>query len=372
MRRVSSCCRVPSSRASGSSRSGLLDVVRSASAEIADFPRVELVGVDDELAVSGRAVADLAHLVAELLENATSFSPPDAAVVVSGANTASGFVLAVSDQGIGMPPEKIAEANQLLAKPPVVGLALSRALGLHVVGVARGSPRHHRRAAARRAASASWRSSRCRRRSSSARPPRPPPAPPVFAPDVGPDGSAHAARRASRRVASGRRAAGGGVAAEGLADPEPARDARGDAPRRRHRAEPCSPSPASSKRRRSSIAPRILRVEVPSVSEEPPFGVLEAPHAKSRSRRGAAFEEPGDAPLPTRVPGHHLSHQPTVAGDEQSPRPIRSVRTACTNCSRATTSASAAGAPSTTAIRRIADRRRPTRRPAVARSVPGG
>ena len=112
---------------------GLLDVVRSASAEIADFPRVELVGVDDELAVSGRAVADLAHLVAELLENATSFSPPDAPVVVSGADTASGFVLAVSDRGIGMPPEKIAEANQLLAKPPVVGLALSRALGLHVV-----------------------------------------------------------------------------------------------------------------------------------------------------------------------------------------------------------------------------------------------
>ncbi len=112
---------------------GLLDVVRSASAEIADFPRVDLVGVDDQLAVSGRAVADLAHLLAELLENATSFSPPDAAVVVSGANTAQGFAVAISDQGIGMPPEQIAEANQLLAKPPVVGLALSRALGFHVV-----------------------------------------------------------------------------------------------------------------------------------------------------------------------------------------------------------------------------------------------
>jgi signal transduction histidine kinase len=111
----------------------LLDVVRAAAAEIADFARVELVGVDDTLAVTGRAVADLAHLLAELLENATSFSPPDSSVVVSGAPTATGFVLAVSDQGIGMPPERIAEANRLLVKPPAVGLALSRALGLHVV-----------------------------------------------------------------------------------------------------------------------------------------------------------------------------------------------------------------------------------------------
>jgi hypothetical protein len=54
--------------------------------------------------------------------------------VVSGAVSATGFVLAVSDQGIGMAPDRIAEANVLLANPPVVGLAMSRALGLHVVG----------------------------------------------------------------------------------------------------------------------------------------------------------------------------------------------------------------------------------------------
>jgi signal transduction histidine kinase len=112
----------------------LIDVVRAAAAEITDFPRVELVGIDDDLAVSGRAVSDVAHLLAELLENATSFSPPNTAVVVSGAVSATGFVLAVSDQGIGMAPDRIVEANTLLADPPVVGLALSRALGLHVVG----------------------------------------------------------------------------------------------------------------------------------------------------------------------------------------------------------------------------------------------
>jgi signal transduction histidine kinase len=112
----------------------LIDVVRAAAAEITDFPRVELVDIDDGLAVSGRAVSDVAHLLAELLENATSFSPPDSAVVVSGAVSATGFVLAVSDQGIGVAADRMAEANKLLADPPVVGLALSRALGLHVVG----------------------------------------------------------------------------------------------------------------------------------------------------------------------------------------------------------------------------------------------
>ena len=106
---------------------GLLDVVRSAAAEIADFPRVELVGIDDRISVSGRAVSDVSHLLAELLENATAFSSPDTAVVVSGAITKSGLVLAITDQGIGITTDRIDEANTLLRNPPVVGLALSRA-----------------------------------------------------------------------------------------------------------------------------------------------------------------------------------------------------------------------------------------------------
>ncbi len=113
----------------------LLDVVRAAAAEIADFPRVDLTGVDAAVSVSGRAVGDVAHLLAELLENATAFSSPESPVLVTGAPTAAGFVLAISDQGIGMPVERLGEANHLLAHPPVVGLALSRALGLHVVGL---------------------------------------------------------------------------------------------------------------------------------------------------------------------------------------------------------------------------------------------
>src|SRR5205814_3319339 len=91
----------------------LLDVVRAAAGEIADFPRVDLSGIQADVAIGGRAVADVAHLLAELLENATSFSSPQSPVALTGAPTAHGYVLAVADQGIGMPPARLADANRL-------------------------------------------------------------------------------------------------------------------------------------------------------------------------------------------------------------------------------------------------------------------
>ena len=112
----------------------LLDVVRGAAAEIADFARVSITGLDQQVAVSGSAAADLTHLMAELLENATSFSPPHTAVTVHGVPRGDGVVLAITDQGLGMPDDRLAEANHLLADPPAAGLALSRILGLYVVG----------------------------------------------------------------------------------------------------------------------------------------------------------------------------------------------------------------------------------------------
>ncbi|HUF83651.1 MAG TPA: ATP-binding protein, partial [Acidimicrobiia bacterium] len=112
----------------------LLDVVRGAAAEIADFARVSITGLDQQMAVTGSAAADLTHLMAELLENATSFSPPQTPVTVHGVPHGDGVVLAVTDQGLGMPDDRVAEAHHLLADPPAAGLALSRILGLYVVG----------------------------------------------------------------------------------------------------------------------------------------------------------------------------------------------------------------------------------------------
>jgi signal transduction histidine kinase len=111
----------------------VIDVVRAAAAEIADFARVTYFGFEDEIAVAGNAVADVTHLIAELLENAAAFSPPTSPVVVAGRRVERRFVITVTDEGIGMEDERVASANALLARPPAPGLALSRTLGLYVV-----------------------------------------------------------------------------------------------------------------------------------------------------------------------------------------------------------------------------------------------
>ena len=112
----------------------LADVVRVAIGEVEDFTRIHLLSLD-ETTVGGNAAVDLAHLLSELMENATQFSPPDSVVEVLGARTPDGgYAVTVADRGIGMSPDQLAEANALLESPPPVGLALSRSLGFIVVG----------------------------------------------------------------------------------------------------------------------------------------------------------------------------------------------------------------------------------------------
>jgi signal transduction histidine kinase len=111
----------------------LADVVRVAIGEVEDFARIQLLALDDAT-VGGNVAVDLAHLLSELMENATHFSPPDTMVEIVGHRAASGYIISVSDQGIGMSPEQLAEANHQLARPPLVGLALSRSLGFIVIG----------------------------------------------------------------------------------------------------------------------------------------------------------------------------------------------------------------------------------------------
>lgn len=110
----------------------LSDVVRVAIGEVEDFARLDLVSLDDAK-VTGSAAMDVAHLLSELMENATSFSPPETNVEILGHRSGDGYVISVSDQGIGMSEEQLAEANRLLAEPPLVGLTLSRSLGFTVV-----------------------------------------------------------------------------------------------------------------------------------------------------------------------------------------------------------------------------------------------
>lgn len=110
----------------------LMDVVRAAVAEVEDYERIEVRRMP-KLAVAGNAVADVTHLIAELLENATAFSPPHTAVQVHGDRVPQGFSLEIHDRGLGMTAEALAAANHKLAETPDFELSDTDRLGLFVV-----------------------------------------------------------------------------------------------------------------------------------------------------------------------------------------------------------------------------------------------
>ncbi|MFG2823712.1 nitrate- and nitrite sensing domain-containing protein [Kitasatospora sp. NPDC048365] len=112
----------------------LVDVLRAAASEVEQYERIELASVPSA-EVAGRVVNDLVHLLAELLENATSFSSPQTRVRVTGHALPDGRVLIeIHDTGIGLSPDDLADINERLANPPVVDVSVSRRMGLFVVG----------------------------------------------------------------------------------------------------------------------------------------------------------------------------------------------------------------------------------------------
>lgn len=118
----------------------LVDVLRAAASEVEQYERIELSSVP-ATEVAGRVVNDLVHLLAELLENATSFSSPQTKVKVTGHALPDGRVLIeIHDTGIGLSPEDLSAINERLASPPTVDVSVSRRMGLFVVG--RLSQRH--------------------------------------------------------------------------------------------------------------------------------------------------------------------------------------------------------------------------------------
>ncbi|MFJ4973690.1 nitrate- and nitrite sensing domain-containing protein [Streptomyces sp. NPDC088755] len=112
----------------------LVDVLRAASSEVESYERIELSGVP-EAEIHGRAVTDLVHLLAELLENATTFSSPQTKVRVTATRLPDGRVMVeIHDKGIGLTAEDFADINHKLANPPTVDAAVSQRMGLFVVG----------------------------------------------------------------------------------------------------------------------------------------------------------------------------------------------------------------------------------------------
>jgi signal transduction histidine kinase len=116
------------------------EVVGAAQSEIENYARVNIRSGPDTV-VQGRVVNDVVHLLAELLDNATKFSAADTEVMVSSAHIRSGeLAVQISDKGLGLSDEELADINNRLIDPPPFDLAVSRRMGLYVV--ARLAKRH--------------------------------------------------------------------------------------------------------------------------------------------------------------------------------------------------------------------------------------
>jgi hypothetical protein len=111
----------------------MVDVVRAAVAEVEDYTRVSVLPFG-QVGLAGRAVGDVTHLLAELIENAVSFSPPYTTVQVGGQAVASGYAIEIEDRGLGMTDERLEEINERISNPPDFNLSSSVQLGLYVVG----------------------------------------------------------------------------------------------------------------------------------------------------------------------------------------------------------------------------------------------
>jgi len=109
----------------------MIDVLRAAVAEIEQYTRVSVTTTSDD-GVVGAAATDVIHLLAELIENAASFSPPATEVVVSAGPAGNGCVVEIEDRGLGMPGEAYERFNAMLADPPEPGFVDTDQLGLFV------------------------------------------------------------------------------------------------------------------------------------------------------------------------------------------------------------------------------------------------
>ncbi len=109
------------------------DVIRAALGEVEDYQRVDVRSLEPAM-VAGTAAAGVSHVLAELIENALHFSPPDAVVEIKGRRNADGYVVAVDDDGIGMSAEDVDRANRRLSGAESYTVAPSRYLGHYVAG----------------------------------------------------------------------------------------------------------------------------------------------------------------------------------------------------------------------------------------------
>ncbi|MFG1888641.1 nitrate- and nitrite sensing domain-containing protein [Micromonospora sp. NPDC049051] len=112
----------------------LQQVLQAAQSQIEHYARIRLGMVDGDVAVAAEAVDEVVHLLAELMDNATGYSPPGTEAWVTGRSLGDRVIVQVSDEGVGLSPQRRQQLNELLAHPPAIDVAAVRAMGLVVVG----------------------------------------------------------------------------------------------------------------------------------------------------------------------------------------------------------------------------------------------
>ncbi|MEV4544421.1 sensor histidine kinase [Micromonospora echinaurantiaca] len=112
----------------------LQQVLQAAQSQIEHYARIRLGMVDGDVAVAAEAVDEVVHLLAELMDNATGYAPPETEAWVTGRSLGDRVIVQVSDEGVGLSPQRRQQLNDLLARPPAIDVAAVRAMGLVVVG----------------------------------------------------------------------------------------------------------------------------------------------------------------------------------------------------------------------------------------------
>ncbi len=112
----------------------LQQVLQAAQSQIEHYARIRLGTIDGDLAVTAEAVDEVVHLLAELMDNATGYSAPDTEAWVTGRSLGDRVIVQISDEGVGLTPQRRQQLNDLLARPPAIDVAAVRAMGLVVVG----------------------------------------------------------------------------------------------------------------------------------------------------------------------------------------------------------------------------------------------
>ncbi|MFC3505650.1 nitrate- and nitrite sensing domain-containing protein [Micromonospora krabiensis] len=112
----------------------LQKVLQAAQSQIEHYARIRLGMVDGDVAVAAETVDEVVHLLAELMDNATVYSPPGTEAWVTGRSLGDRVIIQISDEGVGLSPQRLHQLNELLSRPPAIDVAAVRAMGLVVVG----------------------------------------------------------------------------------------------------------------------------------------------------------------------------------------------------------------------------------------------